>query len=60
MQLTWVEDGTGAALVGPGLRVQSDDAPPDLHPRVLDEDFLDFDLHFCVGALIMRRHHFRH
>lgn len=60
LQLTWVEDGTRAALVGPGLWVQSDAAPPDLHPRVLVEDFLDFDLHFRVGAFIVRWHHFYH
>lgn len=52
--LTWVEDGTGAALLGPGLWVQSGAAPPDLHPGVLVEDFLDLDLHFSVGAFIVR------
>lgn len=59
-QLTWVEDGTSAASVSPGLRVQSDAAPPDLHPGALVEDFLDFDFHFRVGAFIMSGHHFCH
>lgn len=35
LQLTWVEDGTGTALDGPGLWVKSDTSPLDLHLRGL-------------------------
>lgn len=57
---SWVEDGTGTALAGPGLWVKGDASPLDLHPRVLVQDLLDLDLHFCVGAFIMSRHYLHH
>lgn len=58
--LTWVEDGTGAALAGPGLRVQSCAASLDLHLRVLVQNLLDLDLHLGMGASVMSRHHPHH
>lgn len=53
LRLTWVEDGTGAALGGPGLWVKGDTSPLDLHLRVLVQDLLDLDLHLCMGAFIV-------
>lgn len=53
LQLTWVEDGTGAAMDGPGLWVKGDVSPLDLHPRVLVQDFPDLDLHLRMGASIV-------
>ena len=51
--LTWVEDGTGAALGGPGLWVKGDASPLDLHLRVLVQDLLDLDFHLRMGAFIV-------
>lgn len=53
LQLTWVEDGTGTALDGPGLWIKSDASPLELHPRVLVQNLLDLDLHLCMGASIV-------
>lgn len=53
LQLTWVEDGTGTALDGPGLWVKDDASPLNLHLRVLVQDLLDLDLHLRMGAFIV-------
>lgn len=47
-------------MAGPGLWVKGDASPLDLHPRVLVQDLLDLDLHFCVGAFIVSRHYLHH
>lgn len=52
-ELTWVEDGTGTALDGPGLWVKVDASSRDLHQRVLVQDLFDLDFHLGVGAFIM-------
>ena len=51
--LTWVEDGTCAALGGPGLWVEGDASPLDLHLPTLVQHLLLFDLHLGVGAFVM-------
>ena len=57
---TWVKDGAGASLCGPGLRVESDGSLLDLRLRALVQDLLDLDLHLRVGALVVGRHHPHH
>lgn len=60
LQLTWVEEGTGTAVGGPGLRVEGDASPLELHLRVLVQDLLDLDLHLCMGAFIVSGHYLHH
>lgn len=50
---SWVEDGTGTALGGPGLWVKGDVPPLDLHLGVLVQDLLDLDFHLCMRAFVM-------
>lgn len=50
---SWVEDGTGTAMGGPGLWVKGNVSPLDLHLGVLVQDFLDLELHLCMGAFIV-------
>lgn len=56
----WVEEGTGTAVGGPGLRVEGDASPLELHLRVLVQDLLDLDLHLCMGAFIVSGHYLHH
>lgn len=53
LQLTWVEDGAGTAVGGPGLWVKGNTSPLDLHLRVLIQHLLDLDLHLCVRAFVV-------
>lgn len=38
---------------GPGLWVKGNVSPLDLHLGVLVQDFLDLELHLCMGAFIV-------
>lgn len=60
LQQTWVQDGAGAALDGPRLRVESDVLVRNLHPGALVQNLLDFDLYLRMGASIVCRHHSEH
>lgn len=59
-QLTWVEDGTGTALDGPGLRVKGGTSLMEFHLRFLIQDLFNLDLHFCMRASIVSGHHLHH
>lgn len=50
---SWVEDGAGTAMGGPGLWVKGNTSPLDLHLRVLIQHLLDLDLHLCVRAFVV-------
>lgn len=51
--LTWIEDGAGAASCCPGFRVEGDLSLLYFHLAILTEHLLNFDLYFCMGALVM-------
>lgn len=49
---TRIEDGTSAASVSPGFRVERPLAPEDLQ-LCRFQDFLDLHIDFCMGAFVM-------
>lgn len=52
VKLTRVEDGTSAASVSPGFRVERPLPPEDLQ-FCRFQDFFDLHTDFCMGAFVM-------
>lgn len=54
--LTRVQDGTSAAMFGPGQRIDAAGAQGEL-PLTQMKDFTNFDLHLGMGPFVMSGQH---